>query len=172
MSLMLPMLSSPQWRQAASFTLGSNGNNGTGASWVRVFNAYLFANVTGSQVRLTIGAGNPTGFAISSLYFGVLSGSYSFDGTQVPITYQGSNSSIVVPANTKIITDPINYKFDPSKNYAISWYFSSGGNVPFNTGYTGTADYWKTGNDAATTSKSGYTNNGQDVSCIYKIEVA
>jgi hypothetical protein len=52
------------------------------------------------------------------------SGSFDFDGTQVPVTVSGSTSFVITSAGGGIWSDPINIDIDQSRDFIWSYYWN------------------------------------------------
>lgn len=134
--------------------------------------------ITGfSKFRLTVKNGSDTTATIDSLYFGQLSGTYSFAATPAQVTWGGGASTSLTfsTADEEIVSNIIS--FTPSGTAPFIFAFdvnadnSSVMSLPNNP--TGWALYKKSGADASTPSKSGYLAYGKILTALVtKVEVA
>jgi len=137
--------------------------------------AGLFSE-SGTKFRLTLQSGSGAeGMRVDSMYAGhAASGAVqNFDGTQVQITV-GGLSAFTVPANSSVVTDPIDYAFDKTKNFLIAWHCDSAANdvVRYNDAMSGAERWWKTSaSEASATTVTGYFNRSSLHYFIGKIEV-
>jgi len=83
-------------------------------------------------------------------------------------------SAFTVPANSSVVTDPIDYAFDKTKNFLIAWHCDSAANdvVRYNDAMSGAERWWKTSaSEASATTVTGYFNRSSLHYFIGKIEV-
>lgn len=118
----------------------------------------------------------PTG--VLSMYLGEKgTDAYDFFSTPVQVTVSGQGS-FDIPQSGTVVTDEISYTFTGTKDLIIATSFVSSSakgdiRVSLNNG-SGTSYYFKSGNDASTVNKSGYSGAGANpnaLGIITKIEV-
>ena len=117
--------------------------------------------ITGyNRFRVTVQSGSVQE-TFSAGYLGQKTGTYSFAATPTQITWNGLGS-VVVPANSTATSDIIS--FTPSGTGTLCMAFNLGADATINArrdnNATGYAFYFKTGADASTVSKTGYTAAG------------
>ena len=134
--------------------------------------------ITGfTKFRITIQNGSDTSATIDSLYFGQLSGTYSFAASPAQVTWGGGadTSLTFTTADETVVSNIISFTPSGTAPFIFAFDVSSDNSIvmslPFNG--TGWAVYKKTGPDAATQSKSGYSAYGKTLTAlITKLEVA
>ena len=117
----------------------------------------IVPNKPPSRVRLTLGASSTTSCTIGSIYIGHKSGTSGFTATPVQFHVSGSNS-FTIPTNSEVVTDFASFAWDRVTDLLISFYQLSGNNRFYGTVDANTLNFFKTGDDAANTSPTGYSS--------------
>lgn len=142
----------------------------------QVITAAGLTDVSGNAVRVTFAGpttGNPS--TISGAYFG-LKGAVApnFDGNQVPLTF-GGNAGGVAAVGGVLVSDPIPFALDGTKDVVISFNLSTGSDLRYAPGVgTGVVvDYSKSAaaSEIGNTTVSGYTSSADQLAAVDKIEV-
>ena len=123
---------------------------------------------SGSKATITIYLVCPAGSTVVA-YFGQQGGAnqFSFTGTQVQLKWGGLNTltcdGVATSWDSDVVT--LGESYDNTKNYITAAQFTGGPNIT--TKYVANAGdngWYKSGANAATTAKSGYSVNRTDVS--------
>jgi hypothetical protein len=167
------------WTTAFSLALPADSGGYTSSYGARSeVNASLIS-VSGWVVRLTLQSGPTGGCEMDALYMGhraAFGDAYDFDGTQVRITVGGS-TTITIPAGGSVVSDPVVFSLDETRNLLFSYHSTInstyGGNTTTATGctlhYTGITG---SAASAGQTDITGYTTYGPPAhQLVSKIEV-
>lgn len=147
----------PTWGTAFSTTLDMDEGGWTGYTGVTILDAVVVTR-SGSKVRVTFTAAMTHDSVLAKAFLGHAAASgdaYDFDGGQVQLLFSGS-PGVTVPMATSVVSDEATFALDETKNVIIAAFLSSDF-LRFAAGVTGASSYYKLGDDAATTNKSGYT---------------
>ena len=150
--------------------INSNGN-------VRVVVPAASLTRNGTSVRLTFSCPTSSGaYPIEHCYIGHADQSvnpWNFDGTQVPVTFNGGILGVTLPLNgTPIVSDPITYNLDHTKPFIVATHgnFSAGDTVRTAV-VTGVSSYVHTAADETSVSVvTGYSGSTNTVMSINLIE--
>lgn len=160
--------------------LSNDGATAAGGTWTTVFdktgqptaddtgnNGFTFVNVLalsdlsqtgGTQIRLTFDGASSEGAEFSAVYVGNGGGSdaYDFTGDQVQMKQSGGNT-ITVPAGGSVVTDGISFVKDGSNSLVIAFQCQNSAKDNLLRHSASTAMYLKSGADASTQNKTGYS---------------
>lgn len=135
----------------------------------------------GSQIRVTFsgGVGVTNYTEIAKAYIGPdAGGSAGSASSLTQLLFAGAASPGIIKNDSFVTSDALAFSFNEALNYYVSVYITSGGgNVPrLNAAaQTGARMYYKSGDEAATASVSGYSGDGNfidNLGLVSKIEVA
>lgn len=156
---------------AAVITLPSGDNAYNGFTIRTVLASSAFSNY-GSFSRFTWQGGSGAGINITKAYIGPLSSTYGFSTAPTQILFAGSSGINIPTVSQDGISDIMPFSIDPATSYVVAFYMagvpaSGASQTSLPTGWT---QYYKSGDDAATTSPSGYTTDTKIVG-LKRIEV-
>lgn len=144
-------------------------NNDTG--WVgytyrlRLEDAAL-ADIGGTQIRFTLTASPAGGLGVNKMFVGAAGSGLSFASVPVAVTFDGGSAAVTVPASTSKVSDAIALATTGGPLLVSvvgpSIFYRSADGANLDGGY-------KTGDDAASQSATGYTSYIMD--WIAKVEV-
>jgi hypothetical protein len=122
-----------------------------------------FSN-SATQVRITLSpnASEWGNTIIENCWLGhpASSGAPAFNGDQKRVTFNGANGCTLIQGSTPIVSDPVTFAVATTDTILIA---TDLGNTPAMAAGPNsviTSYYKLSGSDAATTNKTGYTNNG------------
>lgn len=175
--ILLSLKSSTAEGTLYSATLSSDSDGWDGFTGVERIQASAMTLPGGTitKIRVRCKASTAEAFTVTNMYVGHRASSgdpYDFSATPTQILFGGSASKVVAAGTTEL-SDWITFSYNKTNDLLISFYCAGGGSSDapsYATGLTGTADYEKTANDAATVNKSGYSANSGDLVLIDKIE--
>lgn len=123
-----------------------------------VFPNAVLSGDTGTTGRVTFRGATGSGSQFTNVYIGILSGTYGFAATPVPILFGGS-STLTLGVSAEQVSDEFSLTVGASDALVISFYDPTGGaNGHASTNQTPAGScYWKLGNDASNTSPTGYS---------------
>lgn len=112
---------------------------------------------------------------ITSAYIGHAGVNSAFDGTQVPLTFDGGSASVTITAGgASKLSDVIAYNYDSTKDLIVALLYASN-DVRFNSaGATGFASYVKAGaagSDVSGTAPAGFSGTSNRAISIDLVEV-
>lgn len=150
-------------------TLTSDGSSVSNYSFRQVITAANLGSNNGDRLRVTFRSSSANPATITAAYIGAKGASApNFDGTQVQITFNGGSASATIPTNTTLVSDPITYAFDRTKDLVISTELNGALRyVTSSTGYTRYVKNPATG-EADDTTVSGYSS---DTTASYGIDL-
>lgn len=152
-------------------SLTANSTGFGGLTHRTLIAASLFS-ASGSSIRITLTpptSGNNTN--IGACYIGKKGASApDFDGGQVQVTFGGSATTTLTAGGSPVVSDEIPFAFDHTVDHIISYYMSGTSDVRYANGVANVTRYYKSGNDAAGTSTTGYTSNAGFLDCIDLVE--
>jgi len=126
---------------------------------------------SGNKIRVLC-KGGASGATFSSIYVGHAGSGGSFSGDQVPLTFGGGSSTLILSANEEEWSDWVNYNVVAGSPLIIAAQCIAGGTIgrinPTDADFT---LYYKSGTDAAATVASGYTTSANDIVLVEQIQV-
>jgi hypothetical protein len=133
------------WQSLVTIAPGSD-NTGWNSFGVRQWigtGAYGSPNAS-SQVRVSIRSGS-VALVLSDVFVGHSAGptgtaTQNYDGSQVRVTWSGANG-VTIPVNSTVVSDAINYAFDPSKDLIVGINVTSGATQVTSNGGTNFQEY-------------------------------
>ena len=158
------------WLQTTAWTADGSAIGWGGLTLRQKIPASAFAS--GSMIRLTLRAGTGAACVIGKAYIQQKAASgdaYDFASTPVQLLFSGS-AGVSIAAATELVTDPLSFSVDDSKDHVVSMYITSGDTARKST-LSGWSSYYKTGDDAATVNATGYSSSSFAANLIRKIEV-
>lgn len=146
------------------------GNNG----FTHVFIIALseFTQTGGTRIRLTFEGASTEGFIASAMYIGNGGGGdvYDFGDTPVQMTMGGSGT-ITVGAGVDVVTDDVAFVKDGVNSLVVASQLQNGAADNYRRSTSLVNDsFFKSGQDASTQNKTGYTHNFVS-SYVKKIEL-
>lgn len=129
--------------------------------------------VNGTSLRITLTpptSGNNTN--VGAVYVGHVGGSApDFDGTQVQVTFSGSNTTTLTAGGATVVSDEIPYAYDRTKALIVSIYMTGTSDVRYVTGLGSTYNnYNKNANDPSGTTATGYSSASGTMMVLSKVE--
>jgi hypothetical protein len=168
--------SAPTWTTVKGPTTLNNDANGYGGYTLRErLPASVLTDIAGTQMRITLHAASGTQTVITKMYVGLKgAGNFDFATTPVQVLFSGSASKTVTAGSGPYTSDAFSLTYDGTSDLVIAIYSSAALNsnsyLSLAAPQTTTVAY-KLGDDAITTTVSGYTNAATgDV--VEKIEVS
>lgn len=155
------------WTSIASNALGASDQAGwSNVTKVQFIPQSSLAATGGTQVRLTLKCPASVGSAITAMYIGQASASYSatspaFASTPVQILVGGSGTITLSAGGSDVLTDVASFVMPSANGLCVSWQVTSSSN--FSNSGNASPTGWKisyksTASDANTVAKSGYTD--------------
>jgi len=169
------------WAVLYSRTLNTNSGGWTNYTHRQVVGTSTYegaAPATGSQLRVTIQSSTTDGVTWDKVYIGhaAASGDASdFDGTQVQVLFSGVPGGTIAAGGVSLTSDPVTYAFDKTRPLVISSHISGSGGTSNSlraldpaTGFT---FGFKSGDFAATTDDTGYTESPDQLVGFTRVEI-
>lgn len=165
--------SSPPWVSTFSQTLNIDSTGWSGFNLRQLINSALLS-ASGASTRLTLQASSAASCAIDGVYIGHQAGAgdlYDFDGGQAQALVSGS-ASFTINTGTSVVTDPIAFSFDHTKNAIVAVHFNTTSAVRGLAGIANATAYSKSAaNETATSNVTGYAAGASALRLVSKIEV-
>lgn len=117
----------------------------------------------GRSTRLTLQAGPAFDQEINAMWVGhgaSTGNPYSFEEAPVQVTFNGGLTTCIIETGTTLVTDEVDFVYDPTKPLLVSFYFPADPGadaIGWRAADAGHNSYFISGNDAATQVASGYT---------------
>lgn len=150
----------------AAFDNAGNSGGWTNYTARNVLPAASIPGPGGNRCRFAIKGGSSEDFTINKAYIGIKSGTYGFAATPVQVTFDSGSNSTTITSGTTKWSDEITLTTTTSDDLVISVFCPSGaGSADSYSGSNqlGRTLHYKSGDDAATTSPSGYTLFGNQM---------
>lgn len=157
-------------------TLGGGEGGWAGFTIVEVVAAANLLAATGNQARVTLAFTTLANGTTIQAYIGqqaAAGDAYDFDSA-VQLTFSGSGTITGNGSTLSYVSDFVTLpqSYDNTKNYIVCLQASAGTLSTWNSASgTGNAVYYKSGADAATINKSGYSSDGAGSRTVDKIEI-
>lgn len=156
------------WQSVISATLSGDNNGWNNFTLRETIAPADLVDLTGSQIRLTLRAGNAEGLTVTKARIGLESGatnSNQYGAAPTVITFAGGSTSAVILAGASVVSDAITFSYTGTAGIVIALYFNGGGSSDMiRTGSIGTnagIARWKAGDEVDTVGAlSGYTSLG------------
>lgn len=155
-------------------TLAANGAGWGGYNVRSVIAAAQLSAAAGTKVRLTLApptTGNNT--VIAKVYVGHKgAGAADFNGSQVKITFGGSDGVTLVAGGSPVVSDEVAFTYNSAQDLVVAIEYAGSTDLRFNNSATGVTGYNKAGSgEADDTTVSGYTTAATTLYSIDKIEM-
>lgn len=163
------------WTTVRSASINSGDSGAWSGFTLRMrYTAAGLADQAGTQMRVTLRAGNGEGLQISdgrAQLEGV--GNYSFLSTPVQITWDGGSSGVTIPAGTTKVSDAFTIAYTGTAAIVFAFFMPSSTNDTFRYGgASNSSANFKSGNDTTTLTPVGYSSGGvlQDVFTLIEVQ--
>lgn len=168
-------LTSDVWSTAVTFTMTADSGGWTTENIRCHVAASNFSTMTGTKVRFTLAAPAAVGMNFSNMGFGHKGvAALDYDASQAAVTFGGAANLVLAAAGADVVSDPISYNFDSTKDLLYAFKINSGStNVRTYVDTATTSFNYKSsgGNETVTTAGSGYTAGSVGGLGVKKIEV-
>ena len=146
-----------------------------GLTFVQYLASSVLLSATGSHVSVEVLFHAFPNGSTAVAYFGRCTGSYSFTGDQVQLTWAGNGTlnagASVVDFTSDVVA--LGSAYDHTQNYALAVQITGSGTYfPYDSTQSALHCYYKVGADAATTAKTGYNALGPNDELVKKITIS
>lgn len=150
-------------RRIAGLTAVTTDNGGWTNFTLRNMIPGTIAPTGGTKCRITIPAGATEGLTISKCYIGIKgAGAYEFASAPTQVKFNGGNNNFAIAAGATQVSDDITLTTSPGDSLVVSMFcptLSTAADTFKRVAMTGVTGGFKSGDDAATQTPSGYTAN-------------
>lgn len=153
------------WRPSFGALIDADESGWNGYT-LRVIITNNYIMLDGNLVRLRLNGPSSGQSVIGAMYFGTRSGTYAFNGDQVPVTVGGSGSFNLGAGVT--YSDPFAFALDEGNDIVLAMQMTGTSSLRYKSGYD-IASYYKSGTDASTTAATGYSSNSS--STLYTFDL-
>lgn len=151
------------WLPSASVALNANNSAGwSGYTILTVIASAQVSNTGGSKIRVTVDAPSASTYVVGAAYIGLAATSgdpYDFESSPGPVQLTwGGSATPTFSAGSVNLSDEIVFSIPASRGLVFAMYSASSSTVRVIAAATGYSSYFKSGNDASTVNRSGYTD--------------
>jgi hypothetical protein len=170
--LLKPTISPASYSNVLDTTL--NGNVSAAISlWRQQFAAATLADVSGSKIRISITSPSTgANSVLSEVFIGHAGTAPNFDGNQVRVTFNGGSNGVTLTAGgATVVSDPVTFTYDHTKDLIVAFERTSGdlrrNNTTAGSNYTIWSKTSGTG-ESGTTTVTGYSTA---TSALYLVDL-